>query len=391
VRLCTAPPGATDQKGAGMQPDQIAVTITRQGIRVTARTSGPPTQDDATGAFGPEHGYAHLTAPLRQRGLVCTVEYGLSDYIVHAELPDHSALIISPPQEPHTDHPPGHPGSWLVTRSSPFDSTMQEVLYNSEPGGPHARNGGNGAPLLAAIDVRLDQLGLLPRERRRTLEPTNAADAALHRAGFVSVVTHGGRFHHLPTGMTDPVEQHHAVTRAFDALQSEGFDVSCDPGLLDSGLPVRTGHEMTLGDRLGHLTGSISRAGHTSQAVAALSELTAPGDGVLDRLTEALDATADWWEGLGEAADPLYAARLRRINQQMSISIQAIQNLRNTLADRHTAHPRHTQLDAVTAQEPRVAAALAFSPTAQRTRPTPAPTGPAAMAAPPSTRAARTR
>ena len=42
VRHRAAPPGFTDQKGAGMQPDQIAVTITRQGTRVTARTSGPP-------------------------------------------------------------------------------------------------------------------------------------------------------------------------------------------------------------------------------------------------------------------------------------------------------------------------------------------------------------
>lgn len=62
-----------------MQPDQIAVTITRQGTRVTARTSGPPAQGNAPDAFGAEHGYAHLTGPLRERGLVCTVEYGLSD------------------------------------------------------------------------------------------------------------------------------------------------------------------------------------------------------------------------------------------------------------------------------------------------------------------------
>ena len=34
-----------------------------------------------------------MTTPLRQRGLACAVEYGLSDYIVHAELPDGSALI----------------------------------------------------------------------------------------------------------------------------------------------------------------------------------------------------------------------------------------------------------------------------------------------------------
>ncbi|SHN22932.1 hypothetical protein [Actinacidiphila paucisporea] len=374
-----------------MQPDQIAVTITRQGTRVTARTSGPPAQEDAAGAFGPEHGYAHLTAPLRQRGLVCTVEYGLSDYIVHAELPDGSALTISPPQEPPADHPPGHPGSWLVTRSSPYNTAVHEVLYNSEPGGPHAENGGSAAPLLAAIDVLLDQLGLPSAAPSSALEPLNAADAVLHRAGFVSEVTHHGRFHHLPAGMTDPVEQRRAVTRAVDMLGAEGFAYAVEADLLDNSQPVGTHHEMSLGDQLGHLTQAISRAGHTSQAVAVLSELTAPGDGVLDRLTEALDATADWWEGLGEETDPLYAARLRRINQHISVSVLEIQNLRNTLADRHTAHPGHAQPDPVPAQEPRVAAALAFSPFARRSRPAPTPAIPAATAAPPAARPERTR
>lgn len=374
-----------------MQPDQIAVTIARQGTRVTARTSGPPAQENAPDAFGPEHGYAHLTAPLGQRGLVCTVEYGLSDYIVHAELPDGSAVIISPPQEPPGDHPPGHPKSWLVTRSHPYDSTVHEVLYNSEPGGPHAWNAGSTAPLLAAIDVRLDQLGLRSPAPPVALEPFNAADAVLHRAGFVAEVTHRGRFHHLPFGMTDPVEQRRTVTRAVDMLGAEGFAYAVEADLLDNSFPVPTDNGMDLGDRLAHLTQSLSRAGHTSQAVAVLSELTAPGDGVLDRLTEALDATADWWEDLGEAADPLYADRLRRINHHISVSVLEIKNLRNTLADRHTPHPRHAQPDPVSEQERRIAAALASSPSAQRSRPAPSPAVPAAMAASPAARPERTR
>ncbi|MFD9427328.1 MULTISPECIES: hypothetical protein [unclassified Streptomyces] len=115
------------------------------------------------GPRGHEHGYGHLTGPLRQRGLECTVEYGLSDYTVRAVLPDGSALTISPPQEPATDHPPGHPESWLVTRGHPDDSTVHEVIYDSEPGGPHARHGGDVPNLLASIDTRLDQLGAPPR------------------------------------------------------------------------------------------------------------------------------------------------------------------------------------------------------------------------------------
>jgi hypothetical protein len=374
-----------------MQPDQVAVTITRQGNRITARTIGPPAQDDTTTTSVHEHGYAHLTGPLRQRGLVCTVEYGLSDYIVHAELPDGSALVISPPQEPPTDHPPGRPGSWLVTRSSPYDSTVHEVLYSSEPDAPHAGNGGSTAPLLAAIDARLDQLGVPSPAPSVAIEPFNAADAVLHRAGFVAEVTHRGRFHHLPVGMTDPVEQRQTVTRAVDMLGAEGYAYAVEADLLDNSPPVSTDNGASLGDRLAHLTQALSRAGHTSQAVAVLSELTAPGDGVLDRLTEVLDATADWWEGLGAPADPLHADRLRSINQQISVSFLGIKNLRNTLADRHSAHPRHAQPDPVPAQEPRVAAALAFSPTAQRSRPAPTPACPAPTAAPAVARPERTR
>jgi hypothetical protein len=371
-----------------MQPDQIAVTIARQGNRITARTIGPPVQDDTTTTSVQEHGYAHLTGPLRQRGLVCTVEYGLSDYIVHAELPDGSALVISPPQEPPTDHSPGRPGSWLVTRSSPDDSTVHEVLYSSEPGGPHAGNSGSTAPLLAAIDARLDQLGLSSPAPSVAIEPFNAADALLHRAGFVAEVTHRGRFHHLPVGSTDPVEQRQMVTRAVDMLGAEGVACAVEADLLDNSLPVSTDNGASLGDRLAQLTQALSRAGHTSQAVAVLSELTAPGDGVLDQLADVLDATADWWEGLGAPADPLYADRLRRINQQISVSFMEIKQLRNALANRHTAHP---QPDPAPAQEPRVAAALAFSPTAQRSRPAPTPACPAATAAPPAARPERTR
>ncbi|WP_435127256.1 hypothetical protein [Actinacidiphila sp. bgisy144] len=279
-----------------MQPDQIAVTITRQGTRVTARTSSPPGPEDTTEAPDREHGSA-----------------------------------------------------------------------------------------------RLDQLGLTSPAPSIALEPFNAADAVLHRAGFVAEVTHHGRVHHLPFGMTDPVEQRRAVTRAVDMLGSEGFAYAVEADLLDNSTPVPTDNEVNLGDRLAHLAHSLSQAGHTSQAVAVLSELTAPGDGVLDQVANILDATADWWEGLGEAADPLYADRLRRINQQMGVSFLEIKQLRSTLADRHTVHPRHAQPDTVSTQEPRVAAALAFSPSAQQSRPAPTPAHPAAPAVQPAARPERTR
>lgn len=69
----------------------------------------------STAASDPRRLQAALCSALGQRGLEGTVEYGLSDYIVHAELPDGSSLIISPPQELPSEHPrvpgklDGHP------------------------------------------------------------------------------------------------------------------------------------------------------------------------------------------------------------------------------------------------------------------------------------------
>ncbi|MEV0470666.1 hypothetical protein [Streptomyces prunicolor] len=126
-----------------MHADLTLVTIQQEGSRITARTSGPPPQHIAAAPPEREHRYGHLTALLRWRGLERTVEYGLSDYIVHAQLPDGNALLISPPQEPPTDHPPGHPESWLVTRAHPDNSATDEMLYDSEPDGPQARHGGS--------------------------------------------------------------------------------------------------------------------------------------------------------------------------------------------------------------------------------------------------------
>ncbi|MEU9734499.1 hypothetical protein [Streptomyces sp. NPDC048002] len=113
--------------------------------------------------------HEHITTPLRARGLQCDVEFGLSAYIVRVRLPDDSCLIISPPQEPPSERPPGDPEGWIATREHPDDQTLFEVLYDSAPSGDHgapqrpeARNGGTAQPLIEAIDHRLGQLGLLP-------------------------------------------------------------------------------------------------------------------------------------------------------------------------------------------------------------------------------------
>ncbi|MDW4911611.1 hypothetical protein RB628_41585, partial [Streptomyces sp. ADMS] len=126
-------------------------------------------------------------------------------------------------------------------------------------------------------------------------------------------------------------------------------------------------------------------------------ELTAPGDGVLQRVVESLNTTADWWEGLGAPADPHYANRLRYITKKLDSYALEIRSMRGDLADRHTDHPDHpdhpdrvqARVDRVAPEEqaaPRVAAALAVSPTARRTTPAALPSASAVRPALPPAR-----
>lgn len=125
--------------------------------------------------------HAHITTPLRARGLQCDIEFGLSAYIVRAELPDNSILIISPPQEPPSERPPGDPEGWIATREHPDDQALFEVLYDSAPSDapdvpqrPEARHGGSAKPLIEALDHRLSQLGLLAHPVQPHVHPGQA-------------------------------------------------------------------------------------------------------------------------------------------------------------------------------------------------------------------------
>jgi hypothetical protein len=114
--------------------------------------------------------HAHITTPLRERGLECDIEFGHSAYLVRVSLPDDSYVLIGPPQEPPSDHPLGTPEGWIATREHPNDPSLFEVIYDSAPSTdpsvperPEARHGGDRRPLIEAIDHRLTQLGLLPK------------------------------------------------------------------------------------------------------------------------------------------------------------------------------------------------------------------------------------
>ncbi|MFE2596040.1 hypothetical protein ACFXCZ_05990 [Streptomyces sp. NPDC059396] len=190
------------------------------------------------------------------------------------------------------------------------------------------------------------------------------AAAVLHRAGFVPVARLHEHFHRLPLALTDPDEQRRTVARAVDMLHDEGFEFSSDAELIDPGQPYAAGPETSPGDQVGHLTEVISTAGHTRDVVAALSELTAPGNGVLPSVVHALHATADWWERLGESADPQYASRLRHITRELGSYALEIRAMRGVLADRHTEHPTRGRpaADPAPATTARVSAARSVSP-----------------------------
>ncbi|WP_370410829.1 hypothetical protein [Streptomyces fradiae] len=157
-----------------MNQNNPLITSQQEGRQITARTSSslPAAFEDPK----QDRGYGHLTVPLRQRGLEVTVEYGLSDYVVDVALPDGSSMIISPPQEPPSEEP-GFPESWTVVRHRDAGPPVYEVVYDSEPDGPDAPYGGSVASLLAAVDTRLDQLGVPPRSGQHPSPQGRAAQA----------------------------------------------------------------------------------------------------------------------------------------------------------------------------------------------------------------------
>ncbi|MEV4555750.1 hypothetical protein AB0K51_01990 [Kitasatospora sp. NPDC049285] len=345
-----------------MQPDQVTVVFTDTSTGVSAQILGPTAPERDTSA--PARRYAHITGPLAQRGLDTGVDFGAYDYIVVAELPDETWLTISPPPESGSAHAPGFPDEWLVTRTHPDDPELFELVYDSRPDGPHARNRGSVPALLTAIDEHLDRLGVPSRQQVQALHA--GAESALHRAGFVPVVRVHETYHRLPAAVVEPTERRAAVTRAVDFLQADGYGFAGPADLLDPGLPLALPPSRSLAQ----VTEAISQASHTREVVDALSELTAPGDGVLDQAVSALHETASWWEGLGGAADPHYAARLRYIATMADGYVREVRAMRGDLADRHTAHPgraRPAPQLAASSVDARVVAALATSPTSGRT------------------------
>ncbi|QNE79122.1 hypothetical protein F0344_07860 [Streptomyces finlayi] len=197
--------------------------------------------------------HAHLTTPLRQRGLECDIEFGLSAYIVRVSLPDDSYLIISPPQEPPPDRLPGDPEGWIVTRQHTERHELFELIYDSAPSTdpsaperPEARHGGSASHLIEAVDQRLIQLGLL------AVPPSSAGDP------LVSAVKQRGA-HQAQHGAAGK-EQHGAYL---------------------------------YGDALLALTDRLNGTDSHVEAAELLHQILDPTDGLLERLGEFFEAAGE--------------------------------------------------------------------------------------------------
>ncbi|UIX34375.1 hypothetical protein [Streptomyces sp. GQFP] len=146
------------------------------------------------------------------------------------------------------------------------------------------------------------------------------AHSVLERAGFVPVVRLDETYHRAPTGLA-PDTENQLATEAVARLRAAGYHVGCDEDFNTGRRPARY---PTLGSSVAHLAEHLREATTTEDAADALTELTAPYDGVLAAIEQVLYAAADFHDGLGAAADPYTARRLRH------------------LADRHTPHPRRS-------------------------------------------------
>ncbi|WP_073224409.1 hypothetical protein [Streptomyces sp. NBRC 110465] len=239
--------------------------------------------------------HAHITTPLRQRGLSCDIEFGLSAYIVRVQLLDDSYLIIGPPQEPVSDHPPRAPAGWIATREHPIDQSVFEVVYDSSPSDdpgapqrPEARHGGSAEPLIAAIDHRLAQLGLLPSPKLHTFEATQDATVSFTLQARDLAAAHE-RVADLESTEAATDTALDGSTRLTHITYGSAHDTDVTAGRNTSTATV----SMTCGDALLELTDRINGSTSHVQAAALLHQVLDPDDGVLARLADSLEAAAD--------------------------------------------------------------------------------------------------
>ncbi|GAA3196532.1 MULTISPECIES: hypothetical protein [Streptomyces] len=196
------------------------------------------------------------------------------------------------------------------------------------------------------------------------------AHSMLQRAGFVAVVRVHETYHRAPADLATDDESRLA-TDAVARLRAVGYHVDCDEGFDTDSRPASF---LPLGASVAHLADRIREAATTDEVAGTLTELTAAHDGVLAALDEVLDATADFYNGLGKAADPYVAQRLRYLSDEHLHAIRTdLSYIRNQLADRHAPHPGRSTCAAEVPPTEQERSAVCACPPPPRTLPAPPP------------------
>ncbi|MCZ1006856.1 hypothetical protein [Streptomyces lydicus] len=189
------------------------------------------------------------------------------------------------------------------------------------------------------------------------------AHSILERTAFVPIARPHDRYHRLPTGL-DKGEEIRLATRAVARLRAVQYHVDCDDAFDTS---LREPHYLSLGAQVAHLAAHIREATTTEDVAEVLAELTASHDGILAALDEVLTATADFYQHLGQGADPHYANRLRFLaSERLGVIASDLQHTRTELADRHQAHPHRTACSGEVPPDENEASAICACPPAPR-------------------------
>lgn len=196
------------------------------------------------------------------------------------------------------------------------------------------------------------------------------AHSILQRAGFIAVVRLHETYHRTPTGLTEDGQSDLAID-AVARLRAAGYHVDCDENF---DTDYRPASYLPLGSSVAHIAERIRQATTTEEAADALTELTAAHDGILATLEEVLTATADFHDGLGQAADPYIARRLRYLaDEHLHVIRTDLAHTRKALADRHAPHPGRSTCHGEVPTTERERSAVCACPPPPRTLPAPPP------------------
>ncbi len=200
----------------------------------------------------------------------------------------------------------------------------------------------------------------------------------LQRAGFIAVVRLHETYHRAPTKLTEDDESSLA-TDAVARLRAAGYHVDCDAGFDTDARPASY---LPLGASVAHLAQRLRDATTTDEVADTLTELTAAHDGILTALQEVLAATAEFYDGLGQPADPHTARRLRYLaDAHLDVIRTDLIHTRNTLADRHCSHPGRSACagEVPATEHERSAVCTCPLPPSPRALPAPPPPGAAGL------------